>query len=154
MNYKLASFVLLAIGLSPLPFISKQESTSSTLTVATGSYEIPDYDWDCLIEAFILQESNGNDTVVGDGGKALGCLQLHPIMVAEANRISNSSYTLEDRLSRSKSIEMFNIVQSHHNPYKDPALACKVWNPTAGEWYTKSVLNKYQTIYNNKYNKD
>lgn len=150
MRYEIVIFLSLALSLYIL-VLTKFFPITSTIESTVITDTVPDFDWDCLIEAFILQESSGITDAIGDNGKAVGCLQLHPIMVAEANRISHSSYTLEDRLSRTKSIEMFNIVQSHHNPSKDPIIACKVWNPTAPTSYSKSVVNKYQSIYNKKY---
>ncbi len=76
-------------------------------------------DWDRLINAIIYVESRGNDSAVGDNGKAVGCLQIHPIMVREVNRLLAkydipTTYTLEDRYSREKSIEMFNIVSEEY----------------------------------------
>lgn len=59
-----------------------------------------------LIAALINVESCGNDSAVGDGGKALGCLQLHEIFVADANRIMGTNYTPDDRYDRDKSIAM------------------------------------------------
>ena len=68
-----------------------------------------------LIRALIHVESGGNDSAIGDRGKAVGCLQIHPILVREVNRTlkrqgSNIRYSLEDRYSRTKSIQMFKII--------------------------------------------
>ena len=75
--------------------------------------------WDTFVDAVIYVESRGNDSAVGDNGKAVGCLQIHPIMVREVNRLLAkydipTTYTLEDRYSREKSIEMFNIVSEEY----------------------------------------
>ena len=43
--------------------------------------------WDLFVEAVIWRESRGNSSAIGDNGKAVGVLQIHPIMVREANRI-------------------------------------------------------------------
>jgi hypothetical protein len=76
-------------------------------------------DWDMLINAIIYVESRGNDSAIGDKGKAVGCLQIHPICVREVNRILRRNdiplvYTLNDRYSREKSIEMFNIIAEQY----------------------------------------
>ena len=42
-------------------------------------------DWNDFIETMIWNESRGNDSAVGDNGKAVGCLQIHKIMVREVN---------------------------------------------------------------------
>ena len=80
--------------------------------------------WDTLVDAIIYVESRGNDSAVGDNGKAVGCLQIHPIMVREVNRLLAkydipTTYTLEDRYSREKSIEMFNIVSEEYYGCED-----------------------------------
>lgn len=120
-------------------------------TIFVSIYNYQPNDWNLFVEALIQQESSGNPTAVGDNGKAVGCLQFWPIMVAEANRVSNGHYTLEDRLSRTKSIEMFNAIQDYHNPEHDFVKALKIWNPTAGEWYTNQVLSTYNKLYNERY---
>lgn len=72
-----------------------------------------------FIDAVIEVESNGNDSAIGDEwlrkNRAVGCLQIRPIAVREVNRILEASgvdgkYTLEDRYSRARSIEMFMIM--------------------------------------------
>lgn len=75
--------------------------------------------WDTFVDAVIYVESRGNDSAVGDNGRAIGCLQIHPITVREVNRILAkydvpTTYTLEDRYSREKSIEMFNIISEEY----------------------------------------
>jgi hypothetical protein len=75
--------------------------------------------WEDLIDAIIFVESRGNDSAIGDRGKAVGCLQIQPICVREVNRIlrkhkSNVRYSLQDRYSRAKSIQMFNIIAEQY----------------------------------------
>lgn len=75
--------------------------------------------WEDLINAIIYVESRGNDSAIGDGGKAVGCLQIHPICVREVNRIlrkrkSNVRYSLQDRYNRVKSVQIFSIITEHH----------------------------------------
>ena len=74
-----------------------------------------------LIQALIQVESSGNDSAIGDGTKAVGCLQLHPSYVTDANRIlGRKRWTLKDRLSRVESVEMFRVVAMHYaRHYKD-----------------------------------
>ena len=57
-----------------------------------------------LVDAMIHVESRGDSTAIGDGGRAVGVLQIHPIMVREVNRIlakngSDVRYTYDDRYS-------------------------------------------------------
>ena len=111
-----------------------------------------DQSWDMFIEAVIWKESRGNKMAVGDSGKAVGVLQIHPIMVREANRIlkmkngSGVSYTYDDRYSREKSIEMFKIVQDYYNSGHDFDLALQVWNKNHPESYRTQIMNKYTEL--------
>jgi len=85
-----------------------------------------------FINAIIAVESGGDDSAVGDGGKAVGCLQIHPIMVKEVNRILKKEvYTLDDRKDRTKSIAMFRVYSSHYTPSWDGRhyeLVARRWN--------------------------
>ena len=90
-----------------------------------------------LIEAMIIVESDGRDHVIGDKhlGKnhAAGALQIRPVMVREVNRIlklqhKKKRYTLKDRFSRQKSIEMFNIWRQFHHPDDDFEKIARNWN--------------------------
>lgn len=111
--------------------------------VETVYLEKPAVDWDLFTEALILHESKGDDKAVGALGDS-GCLQIMPIYVNDVNRILGyARYTLEDRFYRKKSIEMFNIIQNHYNPGKDPHLALKLHNPLAPVSYHEQVMAIY-----------
>ena len=68
----------------------------------------------------------------------------------EVNRISSISggeiYSLDDRLNREKSLEMFAIIQKFYNPEKNFVKALKYHNPTAKNSYLKKILQKYIEI--------
>lgn len=82
-----------------------------------------------FINAIIQVESGGDDSAVGDGGKAVGCLQIHPQMVEDVNRILKKEvYTLDDRKDRAKSITMFRIYSSHYTPSWNRELVARRWN--------------------------
>jgi len=67
-----------------------------------------------LITALVLIESSGNPNAVGDGGRAVGCLQIHPIIVRECNRLTGSQrWTLDDRLDVTESIRMCTLFLSY-----------------------------------------
>lgn len=71
----------------------------------------------------------------------MGILQITPIYVKEANRLSGKNFTLDDRYSVEKSLEMFSIIQNHYNPDKDIYMAIKLHNPKAGDWYKNRILS-------------
>lgn len=89
---------------------------------------VPDLDKDKCFEAFVEVESGGNDSAIGDGGKAVGCIQMWPIMVDEVNRIGKTNYTYNDRYDRNKCKEMFLIIidKKHVNTIEEMV---KIWNP-------------------------
>jgi hypothetical protein len=74
---------------------------------------------DPLISAIIQVESGGDTLAYNSKEDAVGCLQIRPIMVREVNRLlGKDSFTLSDRRSKVKSIQMFNILRSaHQEPY-------------------------------------
>jgi len=89
-------------------------------------------DLDKLISALIIVESNGKEDAIGDNGLAVGILQIHPIMVHEANRILRKEvYNYEDRKNKQKSIEIAKIYfQSrlkYNNTFSYEELA-RQWN--------------------------
>lgn len=104
-------------------------------------------DWDLFCEAMIEVESNGREDAIGDGGLAVGVLQIWPIMVADCNEwVGYEKYTLEDRYSRSKSIEMWNIISRRYNPQRDKHWQMKIWNGNAPRSYHDQIMR----IYNQK----
>ena len=80
-------------------------------------------DWEILQMAMMKTESGFDPTAVGTSDDR-GVLQITPIYVREVNRLlGEDRYTHDDAFSVSKSIEMFNIMQSKKNPRNDMARA-------------------------------
>ena len=83
---------------------------------------------DKLIAAIIQVESGGDTLAYNLAEDAVGCLQIRPIMVREINRLlGKDSFTLYDRWSKAKSIQMFNILRSHLKGASDEEIA-RTWN--------------------------
>ena len=83
---------------------------------------------DPLIAAIIQVESGGDTLAYNSKENAAGCLQIRPIMVREVNRLlGENKYTLKDRWSKAKSIEMFNVLRSHLKGASDEEIA-RTWN--------------------------
>jgi len=83
---------------------------------------------DPLIAAIIQVESGGDTMAYNAKENAAGCLQIRPIMVREVNRLlGEDKYTLKDRWSKAKSIEMFNVIRSHLKGASDEQIA-RTWN--------------------------
>ena len=62
----------------------------------------------------IAVESEGDDRAIGDNGRGVGCLQIHPVCVEDVNRIAGTHYTLDDRRDREASLEMCAIYLTHY----------------------------------------
>ncbi len=107
-----------------------------------------------VVAALIQIESCGNDAAVGDNGRAVGCLQLWPIAVAEANRVeaiaarsqgrTPTVWSVDDRTNRQASVAMaFATLRWHYlRGVTDPIELGARWrNPKgdAPEWYVNKL---------------
>ena len=94
-----------------------------------------------FIAALIAVESGGNDHAIdGDNGRAVGCLQIHPAVVEDVNRIGIPSYLPgkkffpEDRFSRLSSTRICRIYLAHYATKdrlgREPSLEdlARIWN--------------------------
>jgi hypothetical protein len=97
------------------------------------------------IAALIRIESGGDSSAVGDGGRAVGCLQMWPCAVAEANRLAGRRlWTLADRRNPQLSRAMAHVILAHHyrRGNRDAvSLALRWRNPysAAPSWYAAKV---------------
>tara|TARA_B110000285_G_scaffold177582_1_gene199512 strand:- start:699 stop:1223 length:525 start_codon:yes stop_codon:yes gene_type:complete len=125
------------------------DTTSYPIGYDTVSSKTPT--WNDFVNAVIFVESSGRDSVVGDNGKAVGCLQIHPIMVREVNRKLKKwnapyTYSLEDRYDREKSIEMFEIIAEQYDCCEDK-MQMKFFEEVARRWNGgPKGMNKKSTI--------
>ena len=115
-----------------------------SLFLPTGSPvgEIIDAKNTNLIDAIIHVESRGDSMAYNKREDAVGVLQIRPIMLREVNRLLGyDKYTLQDRWSKAKSIEMFEVIREHTTNPTDEKLA-RNWN---GGWngYKKQSTLKY-----------
>jgi hypothetical protein len=109
-------------------------------------YPVEEVQLDPLVRAIIYVESRGNDSAVGDNGRSVGCLQIQPIAVREANRLlGRDEYCLEDRWSRSRSIEMFNVIRDR-TPFKTDEKIARNWNGGCNGCNKKSTLKYWRKV--------
>jgi len=103
---------------------------------------------DPLIAAIIQVESGGDTLAYNLKEDAVGCLQIRPIMVREVNRLlGKDSFTLSDRWSKVKSIQMFNILRSHLKGASDEKIA-RVWNGGYTGHKKQSTIKYWQKVRN------
>ena len=101
---------------------------------------------DSLIDAIIHVESRGDSMAYNAGEDAVGVLQIRPIMMREVNRLlKENKYTLADRWSKSKSIEMFNVIKAHTTNPTNERLA-RNWNGGWNGYKKKSTLKYWNKV--------
>ena len=109
------------LSISLLAFISTQ-------SMWYGRPIIQPIQIDTLLNAVMAVESNFDTMAYNEKEDAAGCLQIRPIMVREVNRlVGKDSFTLDDRWSKAKSIQMFNVLRSHLKGASDEQIA-RTWN--------------------------
>ena len=111
-----------------------------------------------LVDAMIHVESRGDSTAIGDGGRAVGVLQIHPVMVREVNRIlgkngSDVRYTYDDRYSVEKSKEMFYVWKGYYHPNSSYEKIARCWNGGTNGYifycthrYWRKVSDRLETL--------
>ena len=112
----------------------------------------------------IIVESGGDASAIGDNGAAVGCLQIHKIVVDDVNRVYDTSFVYADRYDRAKSIELAKLYLKHYCTEKrlgrQPTVqdAARIWNGGPNGYKKKATLpywrkvkqqikNKYETLY-------
>lgn len=113
------------LDLKHYKFIKKERSIIILPEVCINA----DKEWYSLIKAIHWVESSNGKRIVGDGGKAIGPLQIHKGMVDLINNIqSEYHFTYKDRTNYNKSLLMFEIFQNKYNPSRNIEIAAKIWN--------------------------
>jgi hypothetical protein len=119
------------------------------INYATSSFEVVKVTpiiQDSLIAAIIHVESRGDSMAYNAKEDAVGVLQIRPIMMREVNRLlQENKYTLNDRWSKSKSIEMFNVIKQHTTNPTNEILA-RNWNGGWNGYKKKSTLKYWQKV--------
>jgi hypothetical protein len=81
-----------------------------------------------LISALIVVESSGNDQAIGDGGKAIGPLQIHRAVVTDVNRITGSNYRREAMTNRAQARAVCEAYLKHWGKGKTTEEQARIWN--------------------------
>jgi hypothetical protein len=89
---KLFSLLLLGICLLPTMSFTNYEDKSELLEIADVLQEI---------------ESNNNPKAIGDGGLALGALQIHDVAIQDVNHNYGTGYTHQDAMDPLISRDVF-----------------------------------------------
>lgn len=81
-----------------------------------------------LISALIVVESSGNDLAIGDGGRAIGPLQIHKAVVLDVNRITGSHYRHQDMTNRAQARAVCEAYLRHYGRGKSLEQQARIWN--------------------------
>ena len=81
-----------------------------------------------LISALIIVESSGNDLAIGDGGKAIGPLQIHKAVILDVNRITGSNYRHQDMTNRAQARAVCEAYLRHYGKGASTEQLARRWN--------------------------
>ena len=81
-----------------------------------------------LISALIIVESSGNDLAIGDGGKAIGPLQIHKAVVLDVNKFTGSHYRHQDMTNRAQARAVCEAYLRHYGKGATPEQLARRWN--------------------------
>ena len=123
----------------------------STIIIPDSSSVLPVTSHDDLLEALIFVESRNRDDAYNESSNAAGCLQIRPIMVKEVNRIlgnigSDERYTLKDRFSRKKSVEMFTIWRLYHHRGHSYEVISRNWNGGPSGYLMEETIGYWHKV--------
>lgn len=122
------------------------------LTININAQNKKNFNWNNVIEAIAEVESKRDSTAVCDKQHHVGYLQISPIMIKDCNRILGyKRYSLNDRFSKKKSIEIFILIQSYYNKTNNIERAIRLWN--GGTGYTVTSTNGYYKKVMKEYNR-
>tara|TARA_R110002020_G_scaffold45970_1_gene131050 strand:- start:1172 stop:1645 length:474 start_codon:yes stop_codon:yes gene_type:complete len=148
--------LILVLGLAIIP--TKQEISLPLPTLSTPYIHIQtpprvlhQKNITTLVDALIMVESSGNPNAYCKKEKAVGCLQIRPIMLREVNRIlrkqkSTKRFSLEDRWNCGLSKEMFYIWRNWHHKDSSDEVIARCWNGGPRGWKKKSTQHYWAKV--------
>lgn len=103
-----------------------------------------------LIGALIMAESGNNPKAIGDGGKAVGILQIHKICVEDVNRIYATDFVwprdAQDPITAKEICRLYltHYLKSVLNPA--PSDAARIWNGGPSGHLKQQTINYWQKV--------
>lgn len=107
-----------------------------------------------LFLAIATVESACNPNVLGDNGKAVGIVQIHPGVVQDVNRIKKLDIKLEQRYSVKMSWYLFRTYTEHYASGGDAEYVARTWNGGPSGIFnpkTEAYWAKVKAILDNPY---
>lgn len=81
-----------------------------------------------LIAALITVESGGRDNAIGDGGAAIGALQIHKGVVEDVNRLNHTNFRWESMTNRIAARKVCSLYLQEYANGRSQEYAARVWN--------------------------
>jgi len=148
--------LILVLGLAIIPTKQKTSLPLPTLStpyihIQTPPRVLHQKPTMMLVDALIMVESSGNPNAHCKKEKAVGCLQIRPIMLREVNRIlrkqkSTKRFSLEDRWDCGLSKEMFYIWRNWHHEDSSDEVIARCWNGGPRGWKKKSTQHYWAKV--------
>lgn len=108
----------------------------------TSKAVIVDGRWKDVVKAIAHVESKNKKKAISKCGNYAGFLQISKVVVDDCNRIiGRKKYKYNHRFDKTKSIEMFYIIQNYYNPDSDVEKAIRLWN--GGPKFSKKKTERY-----------
>ena len=107
---------------------------------------------DRLIPALVKVESSGNPRAIGDGGKALGALQIWSVVVQDVNRVHGTRYVHADAFDPAKAERICRLYLAIYcTPRRlgrTPTIedAARIWNGGPTGWKKNSTKTYWQKV--------
>lgn len=104
---------------------------------------------EALLDALIQVESSGNDDAVGDGGKAIGCLQIWKVYWIDATERSGIGGSYKDCFDRDYAKSIVDAYMTRYakeawtDPTKFDAEKCARIHNGGPKGYKKKATEKY-----------
>lgn len=100
-----------------------------------------------LIAALITVESGGDFHAVGDGGKALGYLQIHKEAIDDVNRIYKTRFKHTDALNPVLAKEICELYLRHYAPENaTPEQCARIWNGGPNGHNKQSTVQYWEKV--------
>ena len=140
----------------------QHEIDSSAVIIDSLKHEIDTLNWEQkifyqntnneIISAIMFVESSYNNFAYNPNEDAVGCLQIRRCMVDDINRILEIKnlplrFTYNDRWSREKSIQMFEIYRKYYNLNTYEKIA-RCWNGGPNGIYKSTTADYWDRVKN------
>ncbi len=100
-----------------------------------------------LISALIVVESGGSADAIGDGGAALGCLQIHEAVIDDVNNIYGTDFIHADALLPDRARMICTLYLLHYaGPSATPERCARIWNGGPQGAHKASTLSYWEKV--------